>query len=493
MRAPTHLVLSALSLVAAGCGGAFESASATGAGGATAATGTTGAGGATVTPTGDAGAGGTAVVTGTGGGQGGVATSGSGGQGGVATSGSGGQGGAATTGGGGGGDLCGNTKTDGAEQCDDGNHQDGDGCEADCTLPVCGDQIVDPGQMCLTGGVMVFVGQKPSAVRLVDVDGDGRLDLVDLASDSALIEARPGLANGGFGPSVTQPTGTNPIAFAVGGFFGPGSRDLVVSERGPEAIAVYRNQSTAGAIAFGARTPVITFGKPAQVTVGNFDDSPYDDFAGAGLAGYVGFGTNLLGSFTQSPLYLGNGAASIVALDQAGTTQRLAVGLVEPSGSILVLPKSGSTFTAAGAKAYAVPTPVALAAADLDGDGVLDLAAATGAAGGFATLRGVADGTFGVATNHPNIGANCGALVLADLDGDHDVDVALACAGSGGGSGSVAVYANDGKGVFAQAKLFSNLAGPSGIDAGNVTRSDLPDLAVSLAESSQIIFFRADP
>jgi cysteine-rich repeat protein len=39
--------------------------------------------------------------------------------------------------------LCGNAQLDDGEECDDGNTQDGDGCEADCKDAVCGNNITD--------------------------------------------------------------------------------------------------------------------------------------------------------------------------------------------------------------------------------------------------------------------------------------------------------------------------------------------------------------
>lgn len=46
---------------------------------------------------------------------------------------------------------CGNGIVDDGEQCDDGNAIDGDGCETSCTLPRCGNAIVDPGEECDDG------------------------------------------------------------------------------------------------------------------------------------------------------------------------------------------------------------------------------------------------------------------------------------------------------------------------------------------------------
>jgi cysteine-rich repeat protein len=60
---------------------------------------------------------------------------------------------------------CGNGLPDEGEECDDGNDTQGDGCENDCTLPACGNGIVD-------------------SIPTVDADGDGDLD-VETCDDGA--------------------------------------------------------------------------------------------------------------------------------------------------------------------------------------------------------------------------------------------------------------------------------------------------------------------
>jgi cysteine-rich repeat protein len=47
--------------------------------------------------------------------------------------------------------YCGNNITDPGEECDDGNNNDGDGCDSNCTLPACGNYIVDAGEDCDLG------------------------------------------------------------------------------------------------------------------------------------------------------------------------------------------------------------------------------------------------------------------------------------------------------------------------------------------------------
>jgi cysteine-rich repeat protein len=62
------------------------------------------------------------------------------------------------------------------EECDDGNNTDADGCEADCTLPACGNGIVDPGEVCWGGAWAKYpqTGRAPIAHKLQTVN-PGRL------------------------------------------------------------------------------------------------------------------------------------------------------------------------------------------------------------------------------------------------------------------------------------------------------------------------------
>lgn len=49
---------------------------------------------------------------------------------------------------------CGDGVVDANEQCDDGNLENGDGCDANCTFPACGNGIVDAGEECDDGNLI---------------------------------------------------------------------------------------------------------------------------------------------------------------------------------------------------------------------------------------------------------------------------------------------------------------------------------------------------
>ena len=59
------------------------------------------------------------------------------------------------------GGVCGNGERETPEQCDDGNLDAGDGCDAFCAVeyaPVCGDGVVDHGESCDDGNTMCMDG-----------------------------------------------------------------------------------------------------------------------------------------------------------------------------------------------------------------------------------------------------------------------------------------------------------------------------------------------
>jgi cysteine-rich repeat protein len=61
--------------------------------------------------------------------------------------------------------ICGDHIVDPGEQCDDGNHSDGDGCQHNCVFPGCGDGALDRGEMCDDGNLVDSDGCSSACVR----------------------------------------------------------------------------------------------------------------------------------------------------------------------------------------------------------------------------------------------------------------------------------------------------------------------------------------
>ncbi len=70
------------------------------------------------------------------------------------------------------------------EECDDGNNLDGDGCQHNCLLPLCGDAILDPGEECDQGAANS--DNTPDACRvdcMLPACGDGVIDTDEECDD----------------------------------------------------------------------------------------------------------------------------------------------------------------------------------------------------------------------------------------------------------------------------------------------------------------------
>ncbi len=80
--------------------------------------------------------------------------------------------------------ACGDGFVDGAEECDDGNTTDFDGCSATCTLE-CGDGVVGPNEQCDDGNTVDFDGC--SAICIIELCGNGTLDAGEQCDDGNFV------------------------------------------------------------------------------------------------------------------------------------------------------------------------------------------------------------------------------------------------------------------------------------------------------------------
>jgi cysteine-rich repeat protein len=132
--------------------------------------------------------------------------------------------------------------TDAGEACDDGNLIDADGCEADCTLPGCGNGILDPedfeGATCYQQ-IPFIVGGFPDDVKIADIDADGFQDVVfaDIAGNNLVIAFGDGL--GGIDQTSTIALNSQAFLVQIGNLGGStGFLDVAVSGADNKVIIV---------------------------------------------------------------------------------------------------------------------------------------------------------------------------------------------------------------------------------------------------------------
>ena len=168
---------------------------------------------------------------------------------------------------------------------------------------------------------------------------------------------------------------------------------------------------------------------------------------------------------------------------------RLDLATGNDSGSVSVLlQQADASFVAAPAVASGDDLAAQPRGADVDGDRVLDLAAAAATSpGGVAVLRGNGAGGFAPVPGSPfATGANnARTVVAADLDGDGRVDLA---ATNNQNPGSVAVLAGNGAGGFAHAPgspfPTAIVELPAGLTVADFDGDAQPDLATVHSENA---------
>jgi hypothetical protein len=262
------------------------------------------------------------------------------------------------------------------------------------------------------------VGQSPTSVAVGDFKGDGKLDIVTASAFSSnTISVLVGNGDGTFQPAASYGAGTNPIAVWTGDFNGDGKLDiLTVNSDSSVSVLLGNGNGT-------FQSPVVTSfvsNDPKALTVGDFNGDGKLDLA------------------------------MPVSVPQVGDC-----------ALVVMLGKGDGTFAPAGApSAGPVPIPDSMVAADINGDGKLDLVAVAVVGVNVTVFLGNGDGTFQTALNSPT-GISSAFLAVADFNGDGIPDVVLS------GSSGLAVLLGKGDGTFGPAILASSN------DSGQVFVGDL--------------------
>jgi hypothetical protein len=274
-----------------------------------------------------------------------------------------------------------------------------------------------------------------NSILTADFRGNGKLDLAYVGSTptgiSSSLVIQMGNGDGSFQSPVNYPVGTTPQSLIAFDFNGDGKMDLAVANTQDNTVSVLLGNGD-GTFQSGATFP--TLNAPQFLLGGDFNgDGKLDLAVGCrfGDSGDVGgisiFLGNGDGTFQHKVDYLpGESVFNMVAGDfnGDGKIDLVFYGVSGGSATLSFLQGNGDGTFQAALSVQGDPSTTALVAADLNGDGKLDLIAADLGGGAF-VLLGNGDGTF-----QPPVGYGSGrssvAVALGDFNADGKLDVALA-------------------------------------------------------------------
>jgi hypothetical protein len=329
-------------------------------------------------------------------------------------------------------------------------------------------------------------GSGAISVTVADLQGDGRLDIVTAnrgTSQQAATTVSILLGNGDGTFQEQQQknagVGSNPRSVAVGDVNGDGRPDLVVANRLDNTVSVllgngdgtFQNQPS----------QIYHVGKkPRAVAVAdvNGDGKPdliVADFGDSTVSVLLGNGD---GSFQDSPSYLkthtffvGSGPVALAVADVNGDGKPDLVVANYYDDTVSVLLGNGDgTFQTQ--QVFAVDLrPNSVAVADLNGDGKPDIVTADYTYGGVSVLLGKGDGTFQDQQVY-HTGTKPRSVVVADFNGDGKLDLAVA----NYGDKTITVLPGNGDGTFGSAQYVFLSEGPFDLAAADLNGDGKPDL-----------------
>ena len=228
----------------------------------------------------------------------------------------------------------------------------------------------------------------------------------------------------------------------------------------------------------------VTFLEPRTFGAGGAQSIAVADFNGDGAMDVVTVSSSVTlylgdghGSFTAQPA-LGIGGTAIVTAD-FNLDGKPDIAIASTSGLAILLGKGDGTFLAPGFVTGSFST---VTVGDFNGDGRPDIA--TGATNAqVLVLLGTSGGSFHAEPLFTLPMGNALAMVAADLNGDGKVD--LAVTGISNSGTGVTVFPGQGNGTFAAAVPYPvpNAVSVAGLITGDFNGDGLPDLAFTETDS----------
>lgn len=339
------------------------------------------------------------------------------------------------------------------------------------------------------------VGEGPRALATGDFNRDGRIDVAVAHVSAGNLFVLSGNGDGSFGRQTRRLSGRQPTAVALDDFNGDLRTDMaVVYEGGGGLVLLGRADGTFGdELPLQQVSPGALFIATGDFNADGRRDlaiasaGSYYSYGSGAVSVLLGEGD---GTFRpKTSFQAGLNPLALAVGDYNGDGQEDLAVASFGSGSVTVRFGDGAGNFENPVSYTVGVSPFWIASADLNRDGALDLVVTNAGRsypppftlGDVAVLMGRGDGTFSPAS-HYDAGRNPESVAIADLDGDGILDLAVANAGSD----DLTLFHGHGDGTFAESARLPVGDLPIGVAAGDLNADDIPDIAVVNLASSDL-------
>ena len=325
------------------------------------------------------------------------------------------------------------------------------------------------------------VGNHPSSVFSIDLNGDGNNDLVTTNRNSHDVSILLGNGDGTFQSAVSYGVGISPNSVFSIDFNNDGKNDLATANRGADNVSILLGNGD------GSFQSVFNYPageEPCSVFSIDLNGDDNNDLA---IANFISDGVSVLlgngdGTFRSAVNYnVGDLPFSVFSIDfdGDGDNDLATANYGSPNVSIMLCNGDG-TFQ------NSVDYPVeghamSVFAVDLNGDGNNDLATVSSFLNGVSILLGNGNGTFQSAVNYA-AGDGSFSVFSIDFDGDGDNDLATA----NNYSRNVSILLGNGDGTFQSAVDFAVGDSPSSVFSVDLDGDGDNDVAVANGGSHNV-------
>jgi Flp pilus assembly secretin CpaC len=288
------------------------------------------------------------------------------------------------------------------------------------------------------------------------------IDLVIANSTSNNVTVLLGNGDGSFveAPGSPYPVGTDPSSVVVADFNGDGNLDFAVANKGDNTISVFKGDGEGGFTPFPLspwalqNNATISEKGPIALATANFKNTTLKNTT-----------TN-----TSAP------EVDLAVVNQTTNNVTILLGSIDSNGN-LGLTEANSSPLAVGTN------PVAIAAGDLNTDGIPDLAVVNQGDNTVSIILSSsnADATFSAAAGSPLATATTPAgVVIANFTAGNVPSLAV----TNQGQSTLGIYIGLGGGTFSNRLEIATPTSPSAIISAALTSSGLPDVALTALGST---------